>query len=361
MSELAGGDTPKPGDNEVNAQISIDRVAAESLPAIERTYALLPTEQDKVVLPTLRLNRQANQNDQTEYPADNPVTRMVVAARPAVIRITGEADRPLTAAAAPGRPEGPVRVVGSGAVISSDGLIGTAAHVVRGVRNLQVHTEDGRVYRATVEEVDPATDLAIIRLKRSSPFETFRVLPLAQGQLRVNPGDSMVALGYPRGWERMYVSLGYYRATRPFRDIVERVREGLLPGENVDRSVLEVEANVQPGSSGGPLISMDGRVIGFVGLANRGGDSLAYVTPSAPMVDLLRRYNQRLSGVAAPDRGLPYTLTPGGQLRVPRLPAGLAGPQPGGFSTRSLFIGWQGRNRSAVEVISSQFRSNPTR
>jgi serine protease Do len=136
---------------------------------------------------------------------------------------------------------------GSGVVLSSDGYILTNAHVARAGGALRVRRPGGSAVSARLVGADERTDLAVVR----TPDAGSRPLPLADSR-RVQVGQLVMAIGNPLGLDRS-VSLGVVSAL--FRELP--TRGGILEG------LIQTDAAVNPGHSGGPLLDMEGRVVGI--------------------------------------------------------------------------------------------------
>jgi len=141
---------------------------------------------------------------------------------------------------------------GSGVVIVEDGLILTNLHVVYGARRVMVTFHDGLESEAELVGVKPETDLAVIRAK-SLPDD----LPAATlgSTQKLRPGDEVVAVGFPFAIGPS-VSAGVISGlNREFRS---------PEGKRVLTRLIQFDAAANPGSSGGPLVTMDGEVVGIV-------------------------------------------------------------------------------------------------
>ncbi|KAM9787587.1 serine protease HTRA2, mitochondrial-like isoform X2 [Syngnathus typhle] len=139
---------------------------------------------------------------------------------------------------------------GSGFIISSDGLIVTNAHVVANKRGVRVKLTNGDTYHATVQNVDPAADIATIRISAKNPLPT---LPLGRS-CDVRQGEFVVAMGSPFAL-RNTITSGIISS-------VQRASKELgLSNSNMD--YIQTDAAIDFGNSGGPLINLDGEVIGI--------------------------------------------------------------------------------------------------
>ncbi|GAB1290964.1 Serine protease HTRA2, mitochondrial [Apodemus speciosus] len=138
---------------------------------------------------------------------------------------------------------------GSGFVVASDGLIVTNAHVVADRRRVRVRLPSGDTYEAMVTAVDPVADIATLRIQTKEPLPT---LPLGRSA-DVRQGEFVVAMGSPFALQNTITSGIVSSAQRPARDLG-------LPQTNVE--YIQTDAAIDFGNSGGPLVNLDGEVIG---------------------------------------------------------------------------------------------------
>ena len=164
---------------------------------------------------------------------------------------------------------------GSGIIVDADGLVLTAFHVIKGARTLLVRTESGAEYRARVRGIDPDSDLALIEMVsggRRFPVVRFGTSATAR------VAESVVVLACPFGLAHSATS-GILSA-KGRRNIVA---DNVVP-------LLQTDAAINPGSSGGALINLRGEVIGMINaiLSTNGLDQgIGFAVPADEIVRAL--------------------------------------------------------------------------
>jgi S1-C subfamily serine protease len=170
--------------------------------------------------------------------------------------------------------EAPVRGIGTGFFIRSDGLIATNFHVVEGATDVAVQIgEEERVYRGVLVGKDEATDLALLKVESEQPFP---VLPLGDSD-HLEVGEWVVAIGNPFGLSRS-VTTGIV-SYKGRRDVNPSGRPGYY-------DFIQTDAAINPGNSGGPLLDARGAVIGINAAVNPSGQGIGFAIPIGQFRDI---------------------------------------------------------------------------
>ncbi len=203
----------------------------------------------------------------------------------------------------------PKEGTGSGFLISQEGFIVTNSHVVNGAKEINVNLPDGTTAMAEVKGEDPSTDLAVIRIYgKNFPYAGFG----DSGKLRV--GQLVIAIGNPFGFQ--------YSVTTGVVSALGRSMYSYT-GRLID-NVIQTDAALNPGNSGGPLINSRGEVVGIntaiispaQGLCFAVGSSVAeYVVGKLIMEGKVRR---ALMGIVGQTIMIPKRVVDYNQLNIKR-------------------------------------------
>ena len=162
---------------------------------------------------------------------------------------------------------------GSGIIVSRDGVVLTNAHVVGDSRTVEVGLADGRTLRGQVVGRDPTIDVAVVRVSA----QNLPAAPFGDSD-KLQVGQSAIAIGNPLGLERTVTSGVVSAVNRNPRGIA-------LDG------LIQTDAAISPGNSGGPLVDSRGRVIGIntAVLAGAGATGLGFAIPINLANDVVRQ------------------------------------------------------------------------
>jgi S1-C subfamily serine protease len=171
------------------------------------------------------------------------------------------------------------RALGSGFVLDKAGHIVTNFHVVRGANAIQVSFSNNERFKAKLVGVDPSTDIAVLKVEVKS--RALKALPLGNSD-GVRVGDQVIAIGNPFGLDRS-VTAGIVSA-------VQRRIEA--PNRLSISHVIQTDAALNHGNSGGPLLNAQGEVIGVnaqieTGGASQGNVGIGFAIPINTVTDVV--------------------------------------------------------------------------
>ena len=223
--------------------------------------------------------------------------------------------------------------MGTGVLVSPDGVVLTNNHVIRQAQGITVTLADDRQFPARILGTDPLTDLAILKIDDPKPFPVAH-LESSEG---MRTGDWVVALGNPLGIGQT-ATVGVLSARgRRLADASQALSD-----------LLQTDAAINPGNSGGPLVNLQGRVIGINTAIIRGAQGIGFAIPAETAMRILKDLQEH-GRVVRPFLGIEMgDLTPAlrrylelpqdtkgvvvGRI-LPQSPADRAGMKPGDLIT----------------------------
>ena len=238
--------------------------------------------------------------------------------------------------------------VGSGVVISPDGLTLTNAHVVNGARDIRLSDTEGRTTEARLLGIDSDTDLALLR---ADAARSLAFAPLGDSK-QLRRGQLAIAIGNPLGFEST-VTAGVVSALgRSLRATSGRMIE----------DVIQTDAALNPGNSGGPLVSSRGEVIGINTAVIVGAQGICFAVASNTANHVLSeiilhgRVRRGYIGVAAQTVPVPRRHAVAAGIDN-RLGAMLSAVEPGGpagsagLMSHDLVVGLDGEPVTGVDDL----------
>ena len=253
---------------------------------------------------------------------------------------------------------------GTGFFISDDGLLVTNEHVVCGLTSMDVNvvTSDGRSFAVTSISVDSAQDVAI--LKVDTRGEKVPYLKFANPSAELKVGQEVIAIGNPFGNNPGSVTKGIISGLN--RNIVATGSCGPDLESKSYEGMIQTDAAINSGNSGGPLLNIHGEVIGINSATVQGANNVSYTVPHRIVLKVIQRYIKNNGKIVAPFIGVRQVFVnprndlnlPGGAYVVgvqPNSPADVAGIKPGDILVR---IGEYDIDFSLVTKLNQNFEPN---
>ncbi|OAY44057.1 putative protease Do-like 14 [Manihot esculenta] len=177
--------------------------------------------------------------------------------------------------------------IGSGTIIDSDGTILTCAHVVvdfQGMRGsskgkVDVTLQDGRTFEGTVVNADLHSDIAIVKIKSKTPLPTAKL----GSSSKLRPGDWVLAMGCPLSLQNT--------VTAGIVSCVDRKSSDLGLG-GMRREYLQTDCAINAGNSGGPLVNVDGQVVGVNIMKVLAADGLSFAVPIDSVIKIIEHFKK---------------------------------------------------------------------
>ncbi len=236
---------------------------------------------------------------------------------------------------------------GSGVVVAPDGLILTNSHVAGAASRIEVTTADGLHLKARLVGDDPDTDLALLRIDEAV---TLTAAPLGDSK-RLRRGQLVIAIGNPLGFEST-VTTGVVSALG--RSL--RARTGRLIDD-----VIQTDAALNPGNSGGPLVSSHGEVVGVNTAVIMGAQGICFAvaanTASFVLGELVRhgRVRRAFIGISAQQLAIPRRLRRAGLDRESAVMVGAVEPaspaDKAGIKLDDILIGLDGAAMTGADDL----------
>src|SRR3989344_25720 len=194
--------------------------------------------------------------------------------------------------------------IGTGFVISADGLIVTNKHVVDDSdAEYKIVTRDDKTYEVEKIYRDPVSDLAILKI---SPSAGSGFKPVEMGDsAKLKVGQFVVAIGTALGEFRHTVTTG----------VVSGLGRGITAGSPFEGSeklddVIQTDAAINPGNSGGPLLNSAGQVIGVNVAIAASAENIGFAIPVNVLKDALKTFNETGNFASKPFLGVEYQMIP---------------------------------------------------
>jgi serine protease Do len=163
---------------------------------------------------------------------------------------------------------------GSGVIISPDGEVLTNWHVTDKATEIRCLLFDGTSYEAKLKGDDKDSDLALLKLKLPEKYPPIPYAVIGDSS-KLKEGDFVMALGAPWGLSRS-ISVGIISCSKRF-----------LPMKSEYNLWLQTDASISPGNSGGPLVNIDGAIVGINSLGSTMGGDMGFAIPTETILQII--------------------------------------------------------------------------
>ncbi len=213
--------------------------------------------------------------------------------------------------------------IGSGSIVTPEGLVVTNSHVIHGAQEIKAVTYDRREFELELVLEEPEYDLAVLRIK-APKGATFSYLEIENSDL-AETGDVVLAIGNPFGLSHTLT-----------QGIISAVGRTHQIGVNPSQTYIQADAVINPGNSGGPLISPEGKLLGtctFIISRTGGSEGIGFAIPSNMIKPLLKAAQEGGKEVMRPWLGLE------GQTMTAAVAESIGLSQPGGIMITKVYAG----------------------
>lgn len=214
-----------------------------------------------------------------------------------------------------------VQGVGTGFFVSEDGLLITNEHVVcdsAGPANVTIVTSEDKTYTVQSIVSDPFQDIAI--LKVDTKGDQIKPLKFANLNSNIQPGQDVIAIGNPLGVNPGSVTRGIVSGLG--RNVKA---QGSCQNRTVEKDyegVIQTDAAINSGNSGGPLINLNGEVVGVNSATSTSANNISYAVPFQRVARLLERYQKNNGKLTLPFFGVSYRMIDSNLAKARNVPEG---------------------------------------
>jgi S1-C subfamily serine protease len=261
------------------APLALTLIALEQLPITDA-----PKKEEgkkEVTIPTVIAEKEAKKDGTEKFPEDSAAAKAYEAAKKGTVMV--EARRPA-------KEEGKDEIsTGTGFIVSEDGLVASAYHVVHEFGTPKIKMPDGKEYETTVVAEDKKNDLVLLKVKLKDGDTTkFPALELAE-KVNFKMKQPIFVLGHYNGWDKAYLAPGEIDGAASLENIVPKVGD-----EDPKRKLVAVHAKGSEGTSGGPALDETGKVVGVADkAATSGRGDHIFITPLSALQGLIKAYQDK--------------------------------------------------------------------